>query len=183
MRLFSLNKIVFAVALISFSISVTAKDLATSSKSVDETSILESLSALDENKANTPLQEEMDETSRKLHAYDREVAQEKAIETKDYKIAITDEQKEALQEFNEENSRNRGHEKLAVKTQKKSKVAVPSDKLEGALMSSFNRKRPQLPLNIKIKIKMANAIILSIKIEPLHYLIPLVNRKILCLYF
>ena len=43
MRLFSLNKIVFAVALISFSISVTAKDLATSSKSVDENSILESL--------------------------------------------------------------------------------------------------------------------------------------------
>ena len=75
MRLFSLNKIVFAVALISFSISVTAKDLATSSKSVDENSILESLSALDENKANTPLQEEMDETSRKLHTYDREVAQ------------------------------------------------------------------------------------------------------------
>ncbi len=149
MRLFSLNKIVFAVALISFSISVTAKDLATSSKTVDETSILESLSALDEDKANTPLQEEMDETSRKLHTYDREVAQEKAIETKDYKIAITDEQKEALQEFNEENSRNRGHEKLAVKTQKKSIVTVPSDKLEGALMSSFNKPKQKTKVAVK----------------------------------
>ncbi|HAO91646.1 MAG: hypothetical protein IJ505_04150 [Succinivibrio sp.] len=156
MRLFSLNKIVFAVALISFSISVTAKDLATSSKSVDENSILESLSALDENKANTPLQEEMDETSRKLHTYDREVAQEKAIETKDYKIAITDEQKEALQEFNEENSRNRGHEKLAVKTQKKSKVAVPSDKLEGALMSSFNKPKKKTKVAVKHQDKNKN---------------------------
>ena len=43
MRLFSLNKIVFAVALISFSISVTAKDLATSSKSVDENSEIRQL--------------------------------------------------------------------------------------------------------------------------------------------
>ena len=82
--------------------------------------------------------------------------QEKAIETKDYKIAITDEQKEALQEFNEENSRNRGHEKLAVKTQKKSKVAVPSDKLEGALMSSFNKPKKKTKVAVKHQDKNKN---------------------------
>ena len=82
-----------------------------------------------------------DTPSEQLKLYDRQKAQDKAIETKDYKFADPKEYQEAMQAFNESNSRNRGQ--IIIESKKRSKTTDmnSSDKYEGALVSSFSAKK------------------------------------------